>query len=262
MAALRLGLIPRGGDGDDRERELVAALSEAVGQEFDVHRAPDYGVVLSGLKQGLVDLAWLPPLVAARALRADLADPLAVAVRDAGTAYTTVLVASPASPLHTVHDLRGARVAWVDRESASGYAVLRSALQRAGVKLTEAFGSEVFVRSHAAVARAVVEGTVDVGATCAHARGEVVRFARSLFAGDTGLSAGELRVLFEAGPIPSDLFATRSGAPQRMRETLEAALLRGRPPRLLEAARTFIHADGFATPTPEHRRQLASLIDE
>lgn len=262
MAALRLGLIPRGGDQDGRERELLAAMAEAFGQEVDVHRAPDYGVVLAGLKQCLVDVAWLPPLVAARALRADVADPVAVSVRDGGTTYTTVLVASPTSPLRTVQDLHGARVAWVDRESASGYGLLRSALQRAGLKLTEAFGSEVFVRSHAAVARAVVEGTVDVGATCAHEEGGTVRFARSAFAGDAGLSADELRVLFEAGPIPSDVFAVRRGATPRMRAALEGALLRGQPRRLLDAARAFVHADGFATPTAEHRRLLASLIDE
>src|ERR1700733_10391980 len=64
---LRLGVIPRGVDNDALERELVAALSDALTQPVGVHRAADYRVVLSGLEQGLVDFAWLPPLVAARA---------------------------------------------------------------------------------------------------------------------------------------------------------------------------------------------------
>lgn len=258
---LRFGLIPRGGDHDERERELVAALGEALGCDIAVHRAADYRVVLSGLEQRLVDFAWLPPLVAARAARGKLAEPLAVAVRYGGTAYTTALVTRPSSPIRSLEDLRGVRVAWVDRESASGYVVLRSALARAGVKLVDAFSEELFVRSHAAAARAVLDGKVDVAATCAHLEQGAVRFARSPYAGDQGLSAQELRTVFEAGPIPSDIVATRPGVAAHVREALEAALLRGVPPRVHAAACAVMHVDGFATPTPEHGRMLETLLD-
>ena len=81
MGALRLGLIPRGDDRDEREREFVVSLAEALGSEIDVHHAADYRVVLAGLEQGLVHFAWLPPLVAARAVRGRVAEPIAVAVR-------------------------------------------------------------------------------------------------------------------------------------------------------------------------------------
>ncbi|MGH7297522.1 MAG: phosphate/phosphite/phosphonate ABC transporter substrate-binding protein, partial [Polyangiaceae bacterium] len=257
-------LIPGGGEGDadGREGELLAAFAEALGQDVDVHRAPDYGVVLAGLRQGLVDLAWLPPLTAARAVKGGVADPVALSVRHGSSSYTTVLVTSPASPLRSVGELRGALVAWVDRESASGYVVLRAAMARSGVRLTEAFAEETFVRSHGAVARAVLEGRVDVGATCAHEEGGTVRFARSAFAGDSGLAHDDLRVLFEAGPIPADLFAVRAGLAPRVRAALESGLLRGRPERLRAAACAFLHADSFASPTPEHRRMLASLLDD
>jgi phosphonate transport system substrate-binding protein len=261
MVALRVGLIPRGEEGDAREREFVASLAAALGADVDVHRAADYRVVLTGLDQRLVDFAWLPPLVAARAVRGRLADPVALAVRSGTTSYTTVLVARPDSRLRTAADLRNVRVAWVDRQSASGYVVLRAALARAGVLLADAFALEVFVRSHAAVARAVLAGEVDVGATCAHTENGAVRFARSSYAGDAGLSADELRVVFEAGPIPSDIFAIRRGVPVRVRSTLESALLHAMPQRLHAAACALTHADGFAVPTHEHRRMLEALID-
>jgi phosphonate transport system substrate-binding protein len=262
MGALRLGLIPRGEDGDAREREFVAALSVALPAAVDVHHAADYRIVLAGLEQGLVSFAWLPPLVAARATRKKLADPIAVAVRHGTTAYTTVLVTRPDSTIHSISDLRNVRVAWVDRESASGYVVLRGALARAGVRLADAFSHEAFVRSHAAVARAVLDGEVDVGATCAHRDGGVARFARSPFAGDAGLSAAELHVVFEAGPIPSDLFAVRREVPVRVRSAIEAALLHARPSRAHAAARALMHADGFAVPTQEHRRMLDALMED
>lgn len=261
MAVVRFGLIPRGGEGDARERELVGALAELFGAPVEIHRAADYRVALSALEHHLVDLAWLPPIVAARALRSGVAEPLAVIGRSGDTSYTTTLVTRPDSPIHGLADLRGLRVAWVDRESASGYAVLRAALARAGVKLTDAFVDESFVRSHDAVARAVVEGRVDVGATCAHLDADGLRIARSPFTGDQGLSGADLRVVFEAGPIPSDLVAVRAGFPARLRAPLERALLQGLPARAYAAARAFTHADQFTLPTPEHRRQLLALLE-
>jgi phosphonate transport system substrate-binding protein len=261
MGALRLGLIPRGEEGDAREREFVAALSSALRTVVDVHHAADYRVVLAGIEQGFVSFAWMPPLLAARATRQRLVDPIAIAVRHGTTAYTTALVTRRDSPIRSISDLRNVRVAWVDRESASGYVVLRSALARSGVRLTEAFSSEIFVRSHAAVVRAVLDRKVDVGATCANADAGNLRFPRPAHAGDGVPTSAELRPVFEAGPIPSDLFAVRSDLPSRVRSTLESALLHAIPPRVHTAARALMHADGFAVPTPEHKRMLEALVD-
>jgi phosphate/phosphite/phosphonate ABC transporter binding protein len=261
MAALRFGLIPRGDAGDARERDFVAAVAQALNCDVEVHRAADYRMVLAGLEQRLVDLAWLPPIVGARAIRAHLAEVVATVVRYGDTSYTTALVTRADSEIRTLGDLRNVRVAWVDRESASGYAVLRHALAKTGLRLADAFSQEIFVRSHAAVARAVLEGQVDVGATCGHSEASGIRLARSPFAGDAGLAGAELRSVFEAGPIPADLFAVHPSAPARVRTMLERALLNGIPDRVHAAARALTFADAFAAPTPEHRRMLEALVD-
>ena len=88
-----------------------------------------------------------------------------------------------------------------------------------------------------------------------------IRFARSPYAGDAGLTSAELRPVFEAGPIPSDLFAVRSDLAPRVRSALESALLHSIPPRVHIAARALMHADGFTVPTSEHRRMLDALVD-
>jgi phosphate/phosphite/phosphonate ABC transporter binding protein len=261
VAALRFGLIPRGDDGDACEREFVAAAAEALGREVGVHRAADYRGVLSGLQLGLVDFAWLPPIVGARALSGRLVEIAATVQRHGDSSYRTALVARAGSPIRTLSQLRDLRVAWVDRESASGYAVLRIALMQAGVQLTRAFKDEVFLRSHAAVAKAVLRGQVDVGATCTHASPAGVRYARSSVTGDTGVSSNELQTVFEAGPIPSDVFAVRSALPHAVGLVLGQALLQGSPERLRAAARALTHADAFARPTPEHRRSLDALLE-
>ncbi len=257
---LRFGLIPRGDEGSESERAFVAAAAEALERDVEVHRAADYRVVLTGLEQQLVDFAWLPPLVGGRALRAGLIDPVAIVMRYGDTEYRTALITRADSRIHELKDLRGVRVAWVDRESASGYVVLRAALMKAGVHLTDAFAHEVFLRSHAAVARAVMKGDVDVGATCGHVDKDGVRFARSPFAGDGGLSDTDLRAVFTAGPIPSDLFAVRRGVAPGIRLGIERALLQGLPARMQAAARALVHGDSFEIPTPEHRRMLEALL--
>jgi hypothetical protein len=47
-----------------------------------------------------------------------------------------------------------------------------------------------------------------------------------------------------------------------VRSIVEAALMHGMPARVHAAARALMHADGFAAPTQEHQRMLASLIDQ
>jgi phosphate/phosphite/phosphonate ABC transporter binding protein len=260
MRALRFGLIPRGEAYGARERDMVSTLSTALGSDVEVHRAADYRVVLAGLEQGLVDLAWLPPLVCARAFRSRLAEPVAVVVRRGDTSYSSALVAREDSPVRELSHLRGLRVAWVDRESASGYAVIRAALVRKGIALTSAFADEVFVRSHDAVVRAVLDGAVDVGATCAYTAGNG-RFTLSPLGSIPPPSLASLRPIFEAGPIPSDVFAVRRDVPDRVRWVVEQALLHGVPDEARAAALALSEAERFAAPTPEHRRQLEALLD-
>src|SRR5262249_61567117 len=86
-------------------------------------------------------------------------------VRYGSTSYHSALIARTGSAIRTVQDLRGVSAAWVDRESAAGYAAIRMALRAAGLSLVDAFKDEVFARSHAEVARLVASGRVDVGAT-------------------------------------------------------------------------------------------------
>src|ERR1019366_1209035 len=106
MAALRFGLIPRGDACDARERDFVAAVAQALNCDVEVHRAADYRMVLAGLEQRLVDLAWLPPIVGARAIRAHLAEVVATVVRYGDTSYTTALVTRADSEIRTLGDLR------------------------------------------------------------------------------------------------------------------------------------------------------------
>ena len=165
LGRIRLGLIPLG--ASRRRQPRVRAFVTALGSRrpTDARRSrcttppADYRALTSAIDQGLVHFAWLPPLSAARVVRSKTITPAAIAVRHGVTSYFTGLIARESSPIRSVADLKGLRAAWVDRESASGYIVIRAALRLQGISLVDAFSEDLFLRSHSEVARAVDLGS-------------------------------------------------------------------------------------------------------
>lgn len=257
---LRFGVIPDSEQGYASADRFASALSALIGVPVEVHRAIDYRVLLASLEQGRIELAWVPPLAAARALRAGSVIELAVTMRNGSSSYYTGLITLKDGRFRSLQDLVGARAAWVDRESASGYIVIRAALREQGVSLVRAFSDEIFVRSHAEVARAVAEGRVDVGATCFNFVSGTVEIARSGFKDHGGVRDDAIHLLAHAGPIPSDIVAAHRSVPARWLQLLQTALIDARPASVHEAAKDLVHADGFVRPTLEHRDMLAALL--
>jgi phosphonate transport system substrate-binding protein len=258
---LRLGLIPLGPEGEPRVRAFNAALAEAAGSAVEVHHSADYRALATALEQGLIHFAWLPPLAAARTVRSGAVTPAAVAVRHGSASYYAGLVALESSPIHSIADLKGLRAAWVDRESASGYVVIRAALKQQGVSLVDAFREDLFLRSHAEVARAVDQGIADVGATCFNLASGTVKMARSTYTGMLVEPLKNMRVVAEAGPIPSDMFAVHRSISPVTLQKIQTALIGARPVHFFEAAKAMMFADSFTRADGEHLRMLDALYD-
>lgn len=260
LPRLRFGVIPDSDQGYVAADRFAAALSSVLGVPVEVNRAIDYRVLLASLEQGRIELAWVPPLAAARAIRVGSVNEIAVTMRNGASSYHTGLITLKSGRIKTVADLDGHRAAWVDRESASGYLVIRAALREQGVSLVRAFRDEVFVRSHAEVARAVAEGRVDVGATCFNFVSGTVEIARSGFKDHGGVRDDAIHLVAQAGPIPSDVVAAHRSVPSRWLSAIQSALVDARPAAVHEAAKALVHADGFVRPTQEHREMLATLL--
>jgi phosphonate transport system substrate-binding protein len=261
LGRTRLGVIPLGDGGEARLRAFLTALSSVLETEIDLHQAADYRALASAVEQGLVQYAWLPPLAAARAVRSGSITPVAVAVRHGVTSYLTGLVTLESSAVRSLADLRGLRAAWVDRESASGYVVIRAALRAQGVSLVDAFREDLFVRNHAEVARALESGRADVGATCFNVASGAVQIGRSKYTGLNGTPLPDVRILAQAGPIPSDAFAAHKSVSPIALGKLDTALVGARPANLFEAAKGLMFADAFQRPDSEYLRMLDGLYD-
>jgi phosphonate transport system substrate-binding protein len=209
----------------------------------------DYRETARRLSQGEWDLALLGPVLYSRAHEQGYAA-LAMPVRGGTSVFSGVIVTRQGSPIATIADLRGKRIAFVDASSSAGFQYPIAHLFANGLSPSDF--ERVFVGGHRAVARQVLEGKLDAGACYEGAIAEE-------------LSAEEqagLRILARTEPVPGDVIAARASSPHF--ETLRRALssLQGD-----EAARVLgpLHAEGLAAPDErlfDSARRVDLLVSE
>lgn len=258
MTVARFGVALTTEPGVLRERldALCAALTPALGVRVEPVGVWHYHRLLEALEASDVDFAWLPPLLALRAMARARVMPLAMPVRSGESSYDTVLFSAPGSPIRGPADLVGVRAAWVDRQSAAGYQIIRASLRAAGLDLERAFAAEQFLGVHDAVVKAVLAGEADVGATFAYVDTTtgVVRRA--------GWGDAKVQVVTRAGPIPSDVIAASVRVPATLMRRLQRCLVSPPSPELRRAAGALFTAEAFAVSDPEHLEPLARLFEK
>jgi phosphonate transport system substrate-binding protein len=232
---------------------LCDALSIAIEVPVVPHAVETYADLLAGLHWGEIHFAWLPPIIALRAIARGSAAPLCAPVRAGSAWYWTALFSRGDSELKDPTELHGARVAWVDHMSSSGYLVIRASLRAQGIDLGAAFGEERFVGTHDAVVKAVLDGAVDVGASFAH-------FDDAGRVRSAGWGRNAVNVLKYAGPIPSDVVAVSPHLPPDVAREIGAALTGDGHSNVKKAAAELLDATGFVTVDREHLEHLEELL--
>jgi phosphonate transport system substrate-binding protein len=237
--------------------EFCLALAESTGLEVVPRGVWHYHHLLEGLADREIDIVWLPPILALRATANGRVVPIALPVRRGVSAYRSALFARADSTLRTMADLKGVRAAWVDRQSAAGYLIIRAHLAAQGLQLDEAFASETFLGTYDGVAGAVMDGDADVGATYVYldeqpGQPPLIRKA--------GWEDREVHMIAYSGPIPSDIIAADRRLPAKLRSVVQAALVEAGNHRLQQAARAMLSADSFVAPTAEHLDPLTKLL--
>ena len=194
--------------------EFASFLSASADVELAVTEAPTYERTAAVLHEGQAQLAWLAPIPYIALSAAGVVAPLVYNERARKT-YCSALIVPADSHVKRVADLRGARVAWVDRHSAAGFVVPRIELAKAGVDPRTELAEQTFAGSHERVAQAVAEGSVDFGATFAH---------REEGGAVTGPWKERTRVIATFGKIPSDLIVAHNALDMALRVRITRAL--------------------------------------
>lgn len=146
-------------------RTFAESMGEALGAEVVTVVASSYAELGGLIERSEAQVAWLPPAVYVAATDRAAVHLVAGAVRAGSRSFRGALFVRADAPWSDVEELRNTRVAWVDRHSCAGYLFPRLALGKIGIDASSFFREELLFESHSAVARAVVVGHADVGAT-------------------------------------------------------------------------------------------------
>ncbi len=224
MSALVFAVVSSTENTQETLGQFCRRLSTATGLEITPCVTSSYEALMESTLAGKVHLVWAPPLVAVDLEDRGAVAPLVVLTRGVRAGYHSALFARADRPYRRIEDLHGLTVAWVSRESASGYFVPRWHLRSLGMDLARAFPRELFCSSHEGVVEAVLSGAADVGATHVGIEPVSGQLAASPWL-DMGMEASAMRVLLLVGPIPGDLIAASSAVPPATRQRLIAAFL-------------------------------------
>lgn len=248
--------------GDPLARTSLGRVCDALSRSVEKRVLPEitvsYGVLEARIEEGSLALAWAPPLLAERLMKKSLVALVSCPVRPGGMTYHSVLFTSAKSRILKPGDLRGARAAWVDPSSLSGGVLARRWCERQGLLPVRTFVSETNERTHSAVARAVLGGNADVGATYANIDAKSGRVVDAGWS-EIGAKNEDVRVLATLGPIPADAIVVSRRLPEPVRDACARGMLSLDGPTVA-AARSLFRADRFDRPPADYVTLLAKVL--
>ena len=185
--------------------ELAQDLSERIHVRVRATVTLDYTTLVESMRSGHVHFAWLTPSPLVLAERLFGVRVLLTQVRRGKPTYYSALVVREDSRFHTLADLQGGSIAWIDPTSTSGYVIPRYLLMQQGFDPSSFFARQVFAGQHDAAVIAVQRGQVDAAAVWADPPEEHTGAWTRYLAHRPG---PRLRPLMYSPPVPSDAIAT------------------------------------------------------
>jgi phosphonate transport system substrate-binding protein len=199
-----------------RQEPMAAYLSRELGVPVRLYRTSDYAGLVEAMRADQIEFARFGPAVYALGRRV-LGDKLRPLFRDVDNngqeGYFSIVIVRADSPFRTIEDLRGRQFAFVDHNSASGFAFPSYYLRKQGFDPRTHFRATVFAGSHDNVVLATARGQFDAGATFEvnEASGVVQRLVnRGMVPRDA------LRAIWKSPLIPASPFCARGDLPEEL----------------------------------------------
>jgi phosphonate transport system substrate-binding protein len=231
----------------DAER-LGAFLSARLGRDVEVVVPTTYEPLLEGLRFGHVHVSFLDGAPGWIVHRRSGARVILAEVAQGRTHYYAEAFVAVDSPIRTLEDLRGRRVAFTSRTGSSGFVMPIGSLIDAGIiqprgneltdleaALNETFASTMEAGGYQQALLAVLEGRADV-AFGAHDAPE--RFLDEA-------QRGRLRSLHRFGRIPSHSVMVAGNLDPALVDAVRAAMLELNEPEHLPLLRAIYGVDGL-----------------
>ncbi len=238
--------------------EICELASTATGEKFIPQFAASYRDLATTLQNGKTGLAWMPPIPAVELEDSGAAFVLALPARKGQATYHSALITRKGAA-KTIDECKGKSVAWVDRESASGYVIPRLHLASLGIDVGTFFSKEIFAKTHMGVVDAVVAGRVDVGATYCNFDPGSKNVSNAGWTDTDGGNARSVEMLTSTGAIPNDAIVGTSKLPLPLRASVTRFLLE-LSPRGKELFEQLLRATEFRMSRPGHFEPLKHMV--
>ena len=212
-------------------KKIADMLKKSTGYDFEVAVPTSYAAVIEALCAGKADVAWLATFAYVLASEKCGVEAKLATVRFGLSTYNAEFItladkerqAKGLKPIKTLEDLNGAKFAFTDPVSASGYLFPKYMLEQAKVKL----GQEIFAGGHPQVVLAVYKGEVDAGATFfspLRPDGTIGDARRNVIETYPDVEQ-KVKILRLSDPIPNDTVSFRKDLPQDVKDKIVSALL-------------------------------------
>ncbi|HNY10433.1 MAG TPA: phosphate/phosphite/phosphonate ABC transporter substrate-binding protein [Candidatus Wallbacteria bacterium] len=144
--------------------ELAAYLKAELGvRDVEIMLARDYDQALKQLINHETDISWLGAISYVRGSERNKLIPLVKPIVNGATFYRSAIITRSDGAIKTLSDLRGKKVAWVDKNSTSGYLMAKALMREAGIDADRDLAETDFVGNHTAVVLNVLLGEMDAG---------------------------------------------------------------------------------------------------
>ncbi|MGE5300564.1 MAG: phosphate/phosphite/phosphonate ABC transporter substrate-binding protein [Acidobacteriota bacterium] len=216
-----IGLIPEMNVFKQRERfkPLAEYLTKKTGVKVNLTILSRYGNIIERFTSEKMDGAFFGSFTGALAIQKLGVVPLARPMNlDGSTQYWGYLFVRKDSGIKGVNDMKGKKMAYVEKATTAGYVFPVAYFKEHGVKDPDKFFSDhFFAGSHDAAIYAVLDRKTDVGAA-KHSMYDRVRKA------DPRVDK-ELVILAESAKVPSNGLCVRKGLDKGIQKKLKEALL-------------------------------------
>lgn len=195
---LRVILIPADGGTEDGTRAdyqpIFKAISRMTGLDFDIKVGQSYATVVEALCSNAADIAFVGPVTYIQARDRGCADLLAVGVEKNQSIYYSGIFTRAPSPIRTIADLKGKRVAFGDVNSTSSFVYPMAMIVDAGLDPVRDLAAIRMTGSHSDSLAALVHGQADAAALSFDSFDKAV--------GEHAVDPATIRVVVKSPAIP------------------------------------------------------------
>jgi len=218
---LLIGLIPEMNIFKQKQRFTLLGeyLSEKTGTTVEFTILSRYGNIIESFTAEKMDGAFFGSFTGALAIQKLGVVPLARPVNlDNTSTYHGYILVRKDSGINSVADMRGKRIAFVEKATTAGYVFPLALLRENGIVDIDGFFSEAFFTgSHDAAVIAVLDGKADVGA----AKHSIYDWVKN----ENPRIEKELKIIARSPSVPSNGLCVRKTLDAALRNKLKLALL-------------------------------------